>query len=161
MERGNRYTLRMLAFILHFDIFKQVKSSSNTQSFGILTVVAYYSIRGGIHLKKKLLAAMFGAVLVLGACGGGDDKDKDDATTDTGSTDVASVDGEAVVNKSCVSCHGGNLDNGSAPAINKAGADFSEEELHDIIINGIGGMPPGIVKGEEAEAAAKWLSEQK
>lgn len=112
-------------------------------------------------MKKKLLAAMFGAVLVLGACGGGDDKTKEDAPADTGSTDVAAVDGEAVVNKSCVSCHGGNLEGASAPAIDKAGATHSEEELYDIIINGQGGMPPGIVKGEEAEAAAKWLSEQK
>lgn len=111
-------------------------------------------------MKKKLLAAMFGAVLVLGACGGGDKAKEADKTPGTGA-DVAAVDGEAVVNKSCVSCHGGNLEGASAPAINKAGEKFSEEELHDIIINGVGGMPPGIVKGEEAEAAAKWLSEQK
>ncbi len=37
----------------------------------------------------------------------------------------------------------------------------SETEIHDIIINGQGGMPGGIIKGEEAEAVAKWLSEKK
>jgi len=110
-------------------------------------------------LKKKLLAAMFGAVLVLGACGGGD-KAKEDVGT-TPSTETASVDAEAVVNKSCVSCHGGNLEGGGAPAIDKIGATLSEEEIHTIIIEGQGGMPPGIIKGEEAEAVAKWLAEKK
>ena len=28
---------------------------------------------------------------------------------------------------------------------------MSEAEIHDIIVNGKGGMPGGIIKGEEAE----------
>lgn len=110
-------------------------------------------------MKKKLLAAVFGAALVLGACGGGgDDNKKDEGATDSGSS---SADIEAVVQKSCGTCHGGNLNDGTAPAIDKIGAKLSEDEIHDIIVNGIGGMPPGILKGQEAEDAAEWLAAQK
>ena len=115
-------------------------------------------IKGGNSLKKKLLGAIFGAVLVLGACGGGDDN-ADDAAAPEGET--ASVDAEAVVNTSCITCHGGNLEGASGPAIDTIGADMSEAEIHDVIINGQGGMPGGIIEGEEADAVAKWLAEKK
>lgn len=114
-------------------------------------------------MKKKLLAAIFGSVLVLGACGGGDDETKEEKPDSGG--DVAVVDAEAVVNKTCITCHGGNLEGGKGPALDKIGAELSEDEIHDIIINGkngeIGNMPAGLIKGEEADAVAKWLSEKK
>lgn len=110
-------------------------------------------------MKKKLLAAVFGSMLVLGACGGGgDDAGKDEGTT---GGDTAAVDAEAVVQQKCISCHGDNLDNGSAPAIDKIGAELSEEEIHDIIINGQGGMPGGLIKGDDADAVAEWLAAKK
>lgn len=113
-------------------------------------------------MKKKLLAAVFGATLILGACGGGDDNATDDTpatTPDAGET--SSVDPEAVVDKSCIQCHGGNLEGGSGPDLTNVGATHSEEEIHDIIENGQGGMPGGLIKGEELDAVAKWLSEKK
>ena len=90
-------------------------------------------------MKSKLLAVMFGAVLVLGACGG----NKADKTTDTGTGgETASVDAEAVVKSSCIVCHGGNLEGqGGAPALTDVGARLSESEIHDVIVNGRGGMP--------------------
>ncbi|ARF15116.1 cytochrome C551 [Sporosarcina sp. P12(2017)] len=113
-------------------------------------------------MKNKLLATLFGAALVLGACGGGDDNaaPKDDAANDNGAA-TTDVDAEAVVQQSCASCHGGNLEGGAGPALDKAGATHSEEEIHDIIINGKGAMPPGIIQGEEADAVAAWLAEKK
>lgn len=48
-------------------------------------------------MKKKLLAAVFGAVLVLGACGGGDKGNEADKDATDG--DVVAVDAEAVVQK--------------------------------------------------------------
>lgn len=109
-------------------------------------------------MKKKLLAAIFGTALVLGACGGGDDDKKDDGTT---GGDSSSADIEVVVQKACGTCHGGNLNDGTAPAIDKIGAKLSEDEIHDIIVNGVGGMPPGVLKGDEAKDAAAWLASQK
>lgn len=111
-------------------------------------------------MKKKLLAAVFGAVLVLGACGGGDKSDE----TDQGSTDgeTATVDAEAVVQQSCVTCHGGDLTGASGPALDKIGDKLSEEEIHDVIVNGQGSMPPGIIKDEaEVQAVSEWLAAKK
>lgn len=111
-------------------------------------------------MKKKLLGVMFGAALVLGACGGGDNAGENKDTNTGGST--ASVDAEQVVQQSCVSCHGGNLEGaGGAPALADVGSRLSEAEIHDVIVNGLPAMPGGIIKGEDAEAVAKWLSEKK
>ena len=115
--------------------------------------------KGGDNMKKKLLGAIFASILVLGACGGGDDTKDDGANT---GGDTASVDAEKIVNNKCISCHGGNLEGaGGAPALNDVGSHLSEAQIHDVIINGQGGMPGNIIQGEEAEAVAKWLAEKK
>jgi len=111
-------------------------------------------------LKKSLLALLFGGMLVLGACGGGDDAAKDEGTAPT-EGETASVDAEKIVNNKCISCHGGNLEGGAGPALDKIGGTMSEGEINDVIINGQGGMPAKIIEGEEADAVAKWLSEKK
>ncbi|MRH43098.1 cytochrome c [Aquibacillus halophilus] len=65
--------------------------------------------------------------------------------------------------QSCIGCHGGDLAGGSAPGLQNVGSKYTQEEIHDIIINGIEGtaMPGGLVTGEEAEALAAWLAEKK
>lgn len=113
-------------------------------------------------MKNKLLATLFGAALVLGACGGGNDKASEPAndTNDNGAA-TSSVDAEKVVQQSCVSCHGSNLEGqGNAPALDDVGSRLSQEEIHDVIVNGKGAMPP-MLKGEEADAVAAWLAEKK
>ncbi|MBS7344919.1 MAG: cytochrome c [Caryophanon sp.] len=104
-------------------------------------------------MKKRLLATLLLSVSMLAACGG----------DDTGNQNAdGSIDGEKVVKSSCATCHGGNLEGkGNTPALNDVGARLSEAEILDVIENGRNGMPPGLIKGEEAEAAAKWLAEQK
>lgn len=105
-------------------------------------------------MKKAMLTLVFGSAIFLAACGGGDEKD----TADTGTT----PDGEAIAMKSCVTCHGGELQGAGAPALNDVGSRLSEEELLDIITNGTEkGMPGGLIKGEDAEAVAAWLATQK
>ncbi len=110
-------------------------------------------------MKKKLLAAIFGATLVLGACGGGNDAGSDDGAT--GDDTASAVDAEAVFQQSCASCHGGNLEGASGPALDSIGADLSEGEIHDIIENGQGGMPGGLIEGDDADAVAAWLADMK
>jgi cytochrome c551 len=108
-------------------------------------------------MKKTWLATfMLGSALVLGACGG---DDGDNATDNGGETADPS---EQVAQQRCATCHGGNLQGmGNTPALNDIGSRYSEEEILDIILNGKGNMPPGLVKGEEAEALAAWLAEKK
>ena len=111
-------------------------------------------------MKKKWLATfMLGSALMLGACGG----DDSDSSTDTGSENGGTADAsEKVAQQRCATCHGGNLQGmGNTPALNDIGSRYSEEEILNIIVNGQGGMPGGLVKGEEAEALATWLAEQK
>ncbi|BAQ10219.1 cytochrome C-553 [Bacillus sp. OxB-1] len=116
-------------------------------------------------MKKKLLAMMLGAGLVLGACGGNDDNAGDtnnDANTGTsGGGETASADAEALYRKSCIGCHGANLEGASGPKLSDVGSRLSEEEIRTIILEGKGNMPPGLLKGEEADVVAKWLAEKK
>ena len=119
-------------------------------------------------MKKKWLATfMLGSALMLGACGGDDSetgtedtgKDTGTETTENGATSDAS---EQVAQQRCTTCHGGNLQGmGNTPALNDVGSRYSEEEILNIILNGQGAMPGGLVQGEEAEALAKWLAEKK
>ena len=105
-------------------------------------------------MKKAMLTLVFGSAIFLAACGGG--KTPNEGTT------KATPDGEAIAMKSCITCHGGELQGqGNAPAIKDIGARLSETEILDVIENGKGSMPPGIVKGEDAKAVAKWLATQK
>lgn len=111
-------------------------------------------------MKKSLMALIFGSALILGACGGGETTEPEtpEETPENGGT---SVDAEQIVNQNCISCHGENLEGqGNFPALNDVGARLSEEEILTIILEGKGAMPAGIIKGEEAEAVAAWLSEQ-
>ena len=114
-------------------------------------------------MNKKLLALIFGAGLVLAACGGGDDNADTDTSTDSGTTtETASVDAEKVVNGKCIMCHGQNLEGqGNAPALNDVGARLSQDEILDVIVNGQGSMPGNIISGEDAQAVAEWLAEKK
>ena len=103
-------------------------------------------------MKKAMLTLVFGSAIFLAACGGGDDKETAETTPD----------GEAIAMKSCIVCHGGELQGqGNAPAINDVGSRLSEEEILDIINNGKGAMPPNTAKGTDAEAVASWLASQK
>lgn len=114
-------------------------------------------------MNKKLLAVIFVAGLMLTACGGaGKEAKPADTTTGTGTTDTASVDPEKIVNAKCTSCHGGNLQGqGSFPALADVGSRLSKDEILNVIENGRGAMPPGIISGEDADAVATWLSEKK
>ncbi|BCB05681.1 cytochrome c551 [Bacillus sp. KH172YL63] len=103
-------------------------------------------------MKKKLLGVLFGASLVLAACGG----DGDSTETSSGG-----VDPEKIVTNKCTSCHGGNLEGGMGPALKNIGAELSKDQILETIQNGKGQMPPGLIKGEEAEAVAEWLSNKK
>lgn len=125
----------------------------------------FHILKGGCKVKNKLLAVLFGTTLVLGACGGGDsDGDKKPEENAGGAEQTASinVDDAPVSTASCVSCHGGNFEGKSSnPSLVGVGSKYSEDEILDIIENGKGSMPGGMMKGEDAQKMAAWLAEQK
>jgi cytochrome c551 len=112
-------------------------------------------------MKNKLLATLFGAALVLGACGGGNDNNNGN-NENAGGGETAGVDADKVFQANCATCHGGNLEGrGNAPALANVGSELSEDEIHNVIQNGRNGMPGGLIQGEELEAVTKWLAEKK
>ena len=73
-----------------------------------------------------------------------------------------SIPGDEAYTNSCAACHGADLSGAVGPALDTIGGKLSEEEIYDIIINGQGAMPGGIVERDEvAERIAKWLSEKR
>lgn len=56
----------------------------------------------------------------------------------------------------CLSCHGTDLTGASAPDLTNLA--LSKDEIVDILKNGKGGMPPGLVPGNEAAVADYLLS---
>lgn len=106
-------------------------------------------------MKKSLMALLFGSALMLAACGGDDNSSSNSSSKQD--------EGEKIVMKSCATCHGGQLQGmGNTPALKDVGSRKTEQEILDIITNGTSnGMPGGLIKGEDAEKAAKWLAEQK
>jgi mono/diheme cytochrome c family protein len=79
-------------------------------------------------------------------------------------TETASVsagNAEDLVEKSCITCHGDQLQGGAGPALSKIGANYNQSEIENIIKNGKNGMPGGIISGDDVAVVAKWLSEKK
>src|SRR5690606_1063079 len=64
-------------------------------------------------------------------------------------------DPEAKAQESCISCHGGNYEGGIGPSL--IDTEMSQEEIEDVIANGKGSMPPGLVEAENIPAMAEWV----
>ncbi len=104
-------------------------------------------------MKKKLVSGIGIAALIvaLSACGGTNGSETSGATTEP----------EQIFSQRCASCHGGDLSGGYGPNLEKIGADKTKDEILSIIHNGQGAMAGGLIKGEQAEAVAEWLSTKK
>jgi len=108
---------------------------------------------------KKCLSAMIGIFLTinLSACGNG--------SSNNGNNSTSAGDAETIFNQKCSSCHGQNLEGNVGPSLKHAGSDLSEKEILTIIEKGKsgdkGGMPGGLIKGDDAKKVAKWLSDKK
>ncbi|MGP4080390.1 cytochrome c550 [Pseudalkalibacillus sp. R45] len=64
---------------------------------------------------------------------------------------------EQIVQQTCTSCHGQNLEGGMGPALTDVGSKYKPEEIADIIQNGKGQMPAQSLSAEEAKAVAEFL----
>lgn len=77
-----------------------------------------------------------------------------------GSHSVAEA-GEKLYQKSCIGCHGDQLEGKSGPSLKVVGGKLSEKEILEIIKNGKGMMPSGLVSDTDAKILANWLAEKK
>lgn len=116
-------------------------------------------------MKKQLMAMLFGATLILGACGGEETTEPAETPEETPAEsggETAAIDAEQVVQQNCISCHGENLEGaGNFPALNDVGSRLSQDEILSVIENGKGAMPANIIEGEEAVAVAEYLAAMK
>ncbi|MEK3890701.1 cytochrome c550 [Bacillus sp. FSL K6-3431] len=98
-----------------------------------------------------------GLIFFLGIKGVGDSKEIA-KEQEGGQEETVAFEPEAYANKSCITCHGENLE-GQGAVPNLHGTGLSEEEVADILANGTeGGMPAGLVPAENVEEMAAWIA---
>ncbi|SOC39239.1 c-type cytochrome [Salinicoccus kekensis] len=121
-----------------------------------------------MDFKKYLMAGGLSLVLVLGACGGGEEgaEESEEPATEEETTEEDSgassgdVDAEGIAQATCASCHGEDFSGAVGPAL--AGTDLSEEEFTEIVRNGEGSMPAyseDHINDEELSALYTYFSE--
>ncbi|MFS0722879.1 c-type cytochrome [Paenibacillus sp. 1P07SE] len=48
---------------------------------------------------------------------------------------------QLLTQQNCIGCHGGNLEGGMGPALDKVGSTLTKEQIYRVIMNGGNGMP--------------------
>lgn len=113
-------------------------------------------------MKKWLGAVLLGVLLVLGACGGGNDNgNANNGNDNAGDNTVDASAAEDLFKKQCASCHGEDLSGGAGPSLETVGADKSAGDIKEIIEDGTGSMPAGLLSGDDAQTVADWLATHK
>lgn len=126
--------------------------------------------------KRKWLwpAAVLVLAVALAGCGGANDNgnggggSSDPAPntgTETGSDagdGAVAADAEAIYQKSCIGCHAADLSGNLGPNsdISAVGSRLSQDQIHEVISNGRGGMPAfkSQLSTDEIDALAAWLA---
>jgi len=93
--------------------------------------------------------AILAWALMLGACGGDEANDDRIAAILELDGDVAA--GATGYASNCASCHGADGEGGTGPAMADA-VTLSDEDIVDVVLNGVGGMP-GFDSLEDQEIA--------
>lgn len=101
------------------------------------------------------------AVIIVSSIGVSQRADIQNEDENGGETEEVAQDPEEIFANNCATCHGDDLSGDSGPDLTSVGSDHSEEDIIDIINNGQGAMPPGLIQGEEANEVAAWLAEMK
>ncbi|MFE8703192.1 cytochrome c550 [Cytobacillus sp. FJAT-54145] len=76
-------------------------------------------------------------------------------------TEEVAANPEDIYKQSCIGCHGDAYQGGVGPALTGVGDKLSTEQIADILVNGVGSMPPGLVPADKATEMAEWLAEIK
>ncbi|ETT82318.1 cytochrome c550 [Viridibacillus sp. FSL R5-0477] len=114
-----------------------------------------------------ILIMAFGIGLIFFMSLDGADKKEEIAKGDETKTEESAkgeeaageFDPEAFAASKCISCHGENLEGSMGP--NLHGTGLSADEAKDILQNGKGGMPGGLVPADNLDAMAKYIADLK
>ncbi|MBM7569639.1 cytochrome c550 [Aquibacillus albus] len=116
-------------------------------------------------IPYAIIAVLGILAMIILAVVGLDQQEKIELAHENGGeqTDAEPREPEAIA-QSCIGCHGTDLaGGGSAPSLQDVGNKYTQEEILDIIKNGIPGtsMPSMVptISNEEAEVLASWLAE--
>lgn len=109
-------------------------------------------------MKKWLITVIFGTALILGACSGDDDS-SEGQSTDNGDETAEAPEGEEIYKNNCATCHGDDLSGETGPDLTEVGNRLSQDQIEEVIEDGKGAMPGGLVGGQDLPTVAKWLSE--
>lgn len=113
-----------------------------------------------------LLIAVFGLGLIFFLSLDGLDNSKEmakegEGEEQTGGETAGAFEPEEFYKQTCIGCHGGNFEGGVGPSLKGIGEKLSKDEIKDVLLNGKGAMPPGLVPAENADAMAEWVSQIK
>ncbi|MEE3953336.1 cytochrome c550 [Peribacillus frigoritolerans] len=101
-----------------------------------------------------------GLMFLLSFKGLGDAKDlakEKEGGEKTEETESASASPEDIYMQNCISCHGDAYQGGVGPALKGVGDRLSVDEVKDVITNGRGAMPPGLVEEQNIDAMAEYI----
>lgn len=101
-----------------------------------------------------------GLMFLLSFKGLGDAKDlakEKEGGEKTEETESASASPEDIYKQNCISCHGDAYQGGVGPALKGVSDRLSVDEVKDVITNGRGGMPPGLVEEQNIDAMAEYI----
>lgn len=113
-------------------------------------------------MKKAFIAVFFGIVIVIAGCGTDSGSETDVNLEEEAGETADSAAADEIYQTNCANCHGGDLSGGAiGPDLTQVGAEYSAEEIADIIKNGKGSMPafPNI-SGEKMKNLSNWLAEK-
>ncbi len=80
----------------------------------------------------------------------------EEGAKEEGGETAEEFDAEAVAQGKCISCHGGDLaGQGNFPSL--VDTKLSQEEIAEVITNGKGAMPPGLVDAANVDAMAEYI----
>ncbi|MFJ7637234.1 cytochrome c550 [Peribacillus sp. NPDC097206] len=101
-----------------------------------------------------------GLMFLLSFKGLGDAKDlakEKEGGEKTEETESASSSPEDIYKQNCISCHGDAYQGGVGPALKGVADRLSEDEVKEVIANGRGAMPAGLVDESNLDAMAKYI----
>ncbi|WP_144526684.1 cytochrome c550 [Peribacillus simplex] len=101
-----------------------------------------------------------GLMFLLSFKGLGDAKDlakEKEGGEKTEETENASASPEDIYKQTCISCHGDAYQGGVGPALKGVGDRLSVDEVKNVITNGRGAMPPGLVEEQNIDAMAEYI----
>ncbi|TQR18568.1 cytochrome c550 [Psychrobacillus soli] len=80
----------------------------------------------------------------------------EEATEGGETASAGEFDPEALAQGKCIGCHGNSYEGqGAFPSL--VGTPLSEDEIKDVLANGKGAMPGGLVPAENIDAMAAWV----